>query len=73
VIKTLKAPSLASYLMIGVSLALGMLSKYNFALVAVGTLVAVWLHPAGKARLFNRRFLLSIAVSLLLYFHTGSG
>jgi 4-amino-4-deoxy-L-arabinose transferase-like glycosyltransferase len=70
-IKTLKAPSLASYLMIGVSLALGMMSKYNFALVVVGTLVAVWLHPEGKARLFNRRFLLSIAVSLLLLLPHG--
>ncbi|KRB50208.1 hypothetical protein ASE04_16740 [Rhizobium sp. Root708] len=67
VVKTLKAPSLGSYAMIGVSLGLGMLSKYNFTLVVIAAFVAVVLHPDGRARLLDRRFLLSVAIALFLF------
>jgi 4-amino-4-deoxy-L-arabinose transferase-like glycosyltransferase len=71
IVKTLKAPSLASYLMVGVSLGLGMLSKYNFTLVVIGSIVAVWLHPEGRARIFDRRFLLSLVVAVVLFLPHG--
>jgi 4-amino-4-deoxy-L-arabinose transferase-like glycosyltransferase len=71
VIRTLKAPSLASYAFVGVALGLGMLSKYNFALVAIAVPVAVWLHPDGKARLLDRRFLLSLVLALLIFLPHG--
>jgi 4-amino-4-deoxy-L-arabinose transferase-like glycosyltransferase len=67
VIRTLKAPSLASYAFVGIALGLGMLSKYNFALVAIAVPIAVWLHPDGKARLLDRRFLLSLFIALLIF------
>jgi 4-amino-4-deoxy-L-arabinose transferase-like glycosyltransferase len=67
VIRTLKAPSLFSYAFVGIALGLGMLSKYNFALVAVAVPVAVWLHPQGKARLLDRRILLSLVLAFLIF------
>ncbi len=67
VIKTLKAPSLKTYGVVGLALGLGMLTKYNFALIAVAALVAVWLHPNGRARIFDKRFLLSVAIAAVLF------
>lgn len=67
IIKTLKAPSLFSYAAIGVTLGLGMLSKYNFTLVVFAALIAVFLHPEGQKRLFDRRFLLSLAIAVLIF------
>ncbi|WP_111561057.1 glycosyltransferase family 39 protein [Rhizobium sp.] len=71
VIKTLKAPSLGSYAFMGLALGLGMLSKYNFTLVAVAAMPAVWLHPQGRARIMDRRFLLSIALAVLIFLPHG--
>lgn len=67
VIKTLKSPSLGSYAFMGLALGLGMLSKYNFTLLAVAAMPAVWLHPQGRARIMDRRFLLSIALAVLIF------
>jgi 4-amino-4-deoxy-L-arabinose transferase-like glycosyltransferase len=71
VIKTLKSPSVSSYAFVGLSLGLGMLSKYNFTLVALAGVVAVWLHPNGRARIMDRRFLLSVALALLIFLPHG--
>jgi len=71
IIRTLKAPSLLSYVMIGVTLGLGMLTKYNFTLVVSGALIAVLLHPEGPKRLLDRRFLLSLAVAVLIFLPHG--
>ncbi len=71
IIKTLKAPSLLSYVMIGVTLGLGMLSKYNFTLVVSGALIAVLLHPQGLKRLLDPRFLLSLAIAVLIFLPHG--
>jgi 4-amino-4-deoxy-L-arabinose transferase-like glycosyltransferase len=71
VIKTLKTPSLFSYVMIGVTLGLGMLTKYNFTLVVSAALIAVFLHPDGLKRLLDRRFLLSLAIAVLLFLPHG--
>lgn len=71
IIKTLKAPSLLSYVMIGVTLGLGMLTKYNFTLVVSGALIAVLLHPEGLKRLLDRRFLLSLAIAVFIFLPHG--
>ncbi|WP_431321848.1 glycosyltransferase family 39 protein [Rhizobium sp. YTU87027] len=71
IVKTLKAPSLLSYVMIGVALGLGMLTKYNFTLVVSGVLIAVLLHPEGLKRLLDRRFLLSLAIAVLIFLPHG--
>ncbi len=71
VIRTLKAPSLGSYIFTGVALGLGMLSKYNFALLVAGAFVAVLMHPQGRARVFDKRFLLTIAISVLIFLPHG--
>ncbi len=71
IIRTLKTPSLTTYVITGVALGLGMLSKYNFALLAAAALVAVWFHPQGRARLFDRRFLLTLVISLLIFLPHG--
>jgi len=70
-IRTLKAPSLGSYAFTGLALGLGMLSKYNFALLAAGALVAVLMHPQGRARVFDKRFLLTILISLVIFLPHG--
>ncbi|TCR93123.1 glycosyltransferase family 39 protein [Rhizobium sp. BK376] len=71
IIRTLKAPSLTTYLFMGAALGLGMLSKYNFALLAAAALVAVWMHPQGRARLFDKRFLLTVVVAVLIFLPHG--
>jgi 4-amino-4-deoxy-L-arabinose transferase-like glycosyltransferase len=70
-IRTLKSPNLTFYVMTGVTLGLGMLSKYNFALFALASVVAVWLHPQGRARLLDKRFLLTILIALLIFLPHG--
>lgn len=71
VIRTLKSPSWTSYLITGVALGLGMLSKYNFALLAAATIVAVWLHPMGRARLFDKRFVVTVLIALIVFLPHG--
>jgi 4-amino-4-deoxy-L-arabinose transferase-like glycosyltransferase len=71
VIRTLKTPSLSSYLLTGLALGLGMLSKYNFALMAAATIAAVWLHPMGRTRLFDKRFLATVLIALVIFLPHG--
>ncbi|MGO4565199.1 glycosyltransferase family 39 protein [Rhizobium sp. 2YAF20] len=70
-VRTLKSPSTASYLLTGIALGLGLLSKYNFVLLPAATIVAVWFHPEGRARLFDKRFLLTVVVALLIFLPHG--
>ncbi|MFS8111491.1 glycosyltransferase family 39 protein [Rhizobium jaguaris] len=69
--RTLKTPSLGSYVFTGIALGLGMLSKYNFALLAAAAVVAVLMHPKGRSRIFDRRFLLTLLISLLIFLPHG--
>lgn len=72
VIRTLKTPSWSSYLITGMALGLGMLSKYNFSLLAFATIVAVWLHPRGRERLFDKRFILTVVIAVLIFLPHGA-
>lgn len=59
-------PSTGAYLLIGVLLGLGMLSKYNYVLFA-GTVVLTLLSvPRGRALLLDPRLLLTLCVGALL-------
>lgn len=71
VIRTLKTPSWTGYLITGVALGLGMLSKYNFALLAAATVVAVFLHPQGRVRIFDKRFLVTVLIALIIFLPHG--
>ena len=71
VFRTLKAPSTLSYAAIGVALGLGMLTKYNFALLAAAVAVAAWYYPGGRARLLDRRFWLAVAIAGLIFLPHG--
>ncbi|MET3854072.1 glycosyltransferase family 39 protein [Rhizobium sp. OAE497] len=70
-IRILKSPSTLSYVLLGFAVAAGMLSKYNFALVVLAILVAVLMHPEGLRRLLDKRFLLTIAISVVLFLPHG--
>ncbi|MDL2404421.1 glycosyltransferase family 39 protein [Rhizobium calliandrae] len=70
-IRTLKTPSTGSYVFTGIALGLGMLSKYNFALLAIAAIVAVMVHPQGRSRIFNWRFLLTLVIALLIFLPHG--
>ncbi|MGV1872053.1 glycosyltransferase family 39 protein [Agrobacterium rosae] len=66
-IRLIQRPTLIGYLLVGVVTGLGMLSKYNFALALPALLLAVWLHPQGRERILDRRFLLTILVSFIIF------
>jgi 4-amino-4-deoxy-L-arabinose transferase-like glycosyltransferase len=66
-IRLIQRPTTAGYILVGLAVGLGMLSKYNFALILPALLVAVWLHPKGRDRIFDKRFLLTLGVSLIVF------
>lgn len=66
-IRLIQRPTAMGYVLVGLTAGLGMLSKYNFALALPAVLVAVILHPEGRNRVFDRRFLLTIAVSIIVF------
>lgn len=67
VVKTVRRPTFASYAMIGLWAGLGMLTKYNFSLIIVSVFVAVLCHPDGLKRLLDRRFLVALAIAILVF------
>lgn len=67
VVTTIRKPTLASYAMMGLWAGLGMLTKYNFALVIGSVFVGVLCHPQGRARLLDRRFLLTPILAVLVF------
>ncbi len=66
-IRLIQKPSTTGYALVGLAVGLGMLSKYNFVLILPAILVAVWFHPEGRKRLLDKRLLLAIAISLLVF------
>lgn len=61
--RTLAAPSTASYLLTGIAIGVGMISKYNFALLPASALLAVLFDQEWRQRVFDGRLLLTIAAS----------
>ena len=67
VVVTIRRPTVASYAMIGLWAGLGMLTKYNFALVVISVLVATFFHPEGRKRLLDKRLLLTLSIAVLMF------
>jgi 4-amino-4-deoxy-L-arabinose transferase-like glycosyltransferase len=65
-LQVLRTPSLWAYVLLGASVGLGMLTKYNFALFLPALAVAVWFHPDGRRRIFDWRMLPAILVAALI-------
>jgi lipopolysaccharide core galacturonosyltransferase RgtB len=65
-LRVLKAPGAGAYLLTGVAIGVGMISKYNFALLPGAVFLAVLAHPAFRARLFDMRLLLSAGAALVI-------
>jgi lipopolysaccharide core galacturonosyltransferase RgtB len=64
---TLKRPSLSSYALLGLASGLGLLAKYNFALLPAAVFVAVLADRDLRARLFDWRIFVSAAIAILLF------
>lgn len=71
VVVTLRKPSLVSYALMGICVGGGMLTKYNFALIVLATFVAVLRHPDGLKRVLDKRFLLTLALAVLVFLPHG--
>ncbi|MGZ2482737.1 4-amino-4-deoxy-L-arabinose transferase-like glycosyltransferase [Rhizobium pisi] len=65
-VRSLKQPSLSSYLIAGIGIGFGLLAKYNFAILPAAALVAALADARLRPRIFDRRLALTAAVALLI-------
>ncbi|RUL96761.1 ArnT family glycosyltransferase [Rhizobium chutanense] len=65
-IRSLKQPSLASYLIAGIGIGFGLLAKYNFAILPAAALIAALADARLRPRIFERRLALTAAVALII-------
>ncbi|WEX75218.1 glycosyltransferase family 39 protein [Sinorhizobium numidicum] len=65
--KVLKGPSrLGPYLMVGIAMGLGAISKYNFVVIPVAAIIAILPETDLRKRLFDWRVLASIAIGAII-------
>lgn len=64
--RTLAAPSAASYLATGIAVGIGLIAKYNFALLPAAAFVAVLLDRDWRQRLFDWRLLLTATAAAVI-------
>ncbi len=64
--RTLARPDWQGYALLGLAIGIGTISKYNFVLLPVATLLAVVCEAEWRRRLFDRRFLLTILIALAI-------
>jgi len=64
--RTLAAPTIASYLLTGIAIGIGMIAKYNFVLLPAAALLAVLFDREWRQRVFDWRLMLTIGASLLI-------
>ncbi len=69
--RTLKQPSLGGYLLAGVAVGLGALSKYNFVLVPLAAILAVLPEKDLRARVLDWRMAVAVLVSVLVVLPHG--
>jgi 4-amino-4-deoxy-L-arabinose transferase-like glycosyltransferase len=62
-LRTLTRPSLFAYLLTGIAVGLGVISKYNFVLIPIAAIVAVLPERDLRARILDWRILAAIAVA----------
>jgi hypothetical protein len=65
-IRFLEAPGVRTAVLLGLGLALGMLSKFSYPLFLGGLLFAALSMPDARARLADRRLLISLAIAVLV-------
>ncbi|MDX1130061.1 phospholipid carrier-dependent glycosyltransferase [Sinorhizobium medicae] len=65
-LRTMKRPSLFWYLLTGLAVGIGLMAKYNFALVPVAAIVAVLPEREMRPRILDWRILPAIAVAALI-------
>ncbi|MFS2176302.1 ArnT family glycosyltransferase [Rhizobium pisi] len=65
-VRSLKQPSLTSYLVAGIGIGFGLLAKYNFAILPAAALLAALSDARLRPRIFDRRLALTAAVALVL-------
>ncbi|MBX5153727.1 hypothetical protein HJB78_22485 [Rhizobium lentis] len=64
--RTLRQPTIASYLIIGIATGIGLISKYNFAILPFAAFIAVLPDRKWRSRLFDWRLLPAIAIAILI-------
>ncbi|MCV9943549.1 MULTISPECIES: glycosyltransferase family 39 protein [unclassified Rhizobium] len=64
--RTLDRPDMASYLLLGLATGIGLISKYNFALMPVVALIAILPDAEWRRRALDWRILVAVAVALLI-------
>ncbi|PDT52382.1 MULTISPECIES: glycosyltransferase family 39 protein [Sinorhizobium] len=62
-LRTLTRPSLFSYLLTGIAVGIGVISKYNFVIVPVAAILAALPEPELRKRIFDWRILGAIAIA----------
>ncbi|MDX3927390.1 MAG: glycosyltransferase family 39 protein [Shinella sp.] len=65
-VRTLKTPSFSGYLLTGVAIGIGMISKYNFALLPAAALVAILPEENFRRRLFDPRIMVTAAAAAVI-------
>ncbi|MGG7539321.1 ArnT family glycosyltransferase [Rhizobium sp. 12,4] len=65
-IRSLKQPSLASYLVAGIGIGFGLLAKYNFAILPAAALIAALADQRLRPRIFDWRLVLTAVVALVI-------
>ncbi|API52449.1 hypothetical protein BMW22_13235 [Rhizobium leguminosarum] len=65
-IRSLKQPSLASYLIAGIGIGFGLLAKYNFAILPAAALIAALSDARLRPRIFDWRLVLTAVVALII-------
>jgi 4-amino-4-deoxy-L-arabinose transferase-like glycosyltransferase len=65
-LRLLRDGKVADYVLFGLAVGLGLLSKYNFAVLALALLLAALLYPAWRTRVLTWRSLLAAAVVCLI-------
>lgn len=63
---TIRKPGYIAYGLTGVAIGLGLLTKYNYAVIAAALFIAVAAHPIGRKRLLDWRIILTLAIAVLI-------
>jgi 4-amino-4-deoxy-L-arabinose transferase-like glycosyltransferase len=65
-IRTLKQPSLGSYIMLGITVGIGAITKYNFVIVPLAAALAVLPEPQFRKRLLDVRVLAALCAAAVV-------
>ncbi|WP_275783716.1 ArnT family glycosyltransferase [Pararhizobium gei] len=65
-LQTLKNPRLGSYVVTGIAVGLGVISKYNFVIIPIAAIIAVLPEADLRKRLFDWRVLVAVAIAALI-------